>query len=86
MGRLPSAGYKSHDRGPREFKSRLRKETGDIMALAKKKVITISPSHPIKDASELMVEKEIRRLPVTSSGTGRLQGALVTRDIINFRV
>lgn len=54
------------------------------MTLAKKKVITISPSHPIKDASELMVEKEIRRLPVTSSGTGRLQGVLVTRDIINF--
>lgn len=84
LPRLPSAGYKSHDRGPLEFESRLRREEGDIMTIAKKKVITISPSRPIKEASELMVEKGVRRLPVTSPGTGKLRGVLVTRDIIDF--
>lgn len=84
MRKLPSASYKSRDRGPREFKSRLRKETGDIMELARKKIIKISPSHPIKDASEIMVKEGIRRLPVTSPGNEKLQGVLVTRDIIDF--
>lgn len=54
------------------------------MELARKKIIKISPSHPIKDASEIMVKEGIRRLPVTSPGNEKLQGVLVTRDIIDF--
>lgn len=84
LPRDPSASYKSRDRGPVEFESKLHEEEGPIMEIAKKDVVTIPPSLPIKDASELMVEKGVRRLPVTTPGQGKLQGMLITRDIIDF--
>lgn len=76
--------YKSRDRGPLEFKSKLRREEGKIMALAKRDVITIPPTLPIKDAAERMVKHGVRRLPVTDAGTKRLEGVVVTRDILDF--
>jgi CBS domain-containing protein len=82
MRRIPH--YKSRDRGPLEFKSRLHREEGPIMSLARKPVITISPTTKIKDAAGLMVKHKVRRLPVTDPGTGRLIGILRTRDIVDF--
>jgi len=76
--------YKSRDRGPLEFKSKLRREEGTIMRIAKRDVITIPPSLPIKDAAERMVKHGVRRLPVTGPGTKRLEGTVVTRDILDF--
>jgi len=76
--------YKSRDRGPLEFRSRLRREEGAIMTIASRDVVAISPSLPIKDATERMIKYGVRRLPVTDPGTGRLMGILVTRDILNF--
>lgn len=84
MPRPPSAGYKSRDRGPLEFESKLHVEESGIMNLARKEITTISPSLPIKEASERMVEKGIRRLPVTSPGTEKLLGMIVSRDIVDF--
>ncbi|MBS3815424.1 MAG: CBS domain-containing protein [Hadesarchaea archaeon] len=84
MTKLPSAGYKAQDRGPLEFESKLREEKGDIITLAREEVITISPSRSIKDASELMVSEGVRRLPIINPGTKKLQGVLVSRDIIDF--
>ncbi len=80
----PSASYKSRDRGSAEFESRLHEKEGEIMKIANKDVITISPSLPIKDASEKMVDKGIRRLPVTDPGSNKLKGMLITRDIVDF--
>jgi len=77
-------GYKSRDRGPLEFESRLRKEEGNIMPIARKNVITATPTMRIKDAAELMVRQKVRRLPITDPGTKRLIGILTTRDIVNF--
>ena len=54
------------------------------MPLARKPVITVPPTTRIKDAAELMVERGVRRLPVTSPGTKKLMGILRTRDIIDF--
>lgn len=54
------------------------------MKIAREEVTTVPPSFPIKDASELMVEKEIRRLPVASAGTKKYQGMLVSRDLVDF--
>lgn len=54
------------------------------MPLARKTVITIPPTKRIKDAAELMVERGVRRLPVTDPGTKRLMGIVRTRDIIDF--
>ncbi|MDI6643297.1 MAG: CBS domain-containing protein [Candidatus Hodarchaeaceae archaeon] len=76
--------YKSRDRGPLDFKSRLHREMGNIMLLARKPVITIPPTTRIKDAAELMVERKVRRLPVTEPGAKKLMGILRTRDIIDF--
>ncbi|KXB00224.1 hypothetical protein AKJ40_01625, partial [candidate division MSBL1 archaeon SCGC-AAA259M10] len=57
---------------------------GRIMTIAERDVITIPPSLPIKEASEKMVRNGVRRLPVTSPGTEKLHGMLVTRDIVDF--
>lgn len=84
MRRLPHMGYKSRDRGPLEFESRLRKEEGNIMPIARRNVITAPPTMRIKDAAELMVRQKVRRLPITDPGTKRLIGILTTRDIVNF--
>ncbi|MDI6819432.1 MAG: CBS domain-containing protein [Candidatus Hodarchaeaceae archaeon] len=84
MRRLPHVGYKSRDRGPLEFKSRLRREEGNIMPIARRNVLTIPPTVRIKDAAELMVKNKVRRLPITDPGTKRLIGIVTTRDIIDF--
>ena len=54
------------------------------MHLARKAVVTIPPTMRIKAAAELMVERGIRRLPVTDPGSKRLIGIVRTRDIIDF--
>jgi len=76
--------YKSRDRGPVEFRSRLHREEGSIMPLARKPVVTIPPTTQIKNAAEIMVSRKVRRLPVTDPGTRKLMGILRTRDIIDF--
>jgi CBS domain-containing protein len=77
-------GYKSRDRRPLEFESRLHKEEGNIMPIARRNVITVPPTTRIKDAAELMVRQKVRRLPIVDPGTKRLIGILTTRDIVNF--
>lgn len=82
MRRFPH--YKSIKRGPLAFESKLHREEGNIMPLARKTVITVPPTTRIKDAAELMVERGVRRLPVASPGTKKLMGIVRTRDIIDF--
>lgn len=84
MTKDPSTSYKSRDRGPVEFESKLHEKEGEVMKIANEDVVSISRGLPIKDASEKMVEEGIRRLPVTDPGTNKLQGLLVTRDIVDF--
>jgi len=81
---LPHMGYKSRDRGPLEFKSKLRREEGSIMPIARRNILTIPPTVRIKDAAELMVKNNVRRLPITDPGTKRMIGIVTTRDIIDF--
>jgi CBS domain-containing protein len=54
------------------------------MPIARRNVITIPPTTRIKDAAELMVKREMRRLPITNPGTKRLMGIIRTRDIVDF--
>ncbi len=84
MSKDPSASYKSRDRGPVEFGSKLHEEQGEVMDIASKDVKTISSGLQIKNATEKMVEEGFRRLPVTDPGTGKLKGLIVTRDIVDF--
>ncbi len=81
-GRIPI--YKSYDRGPVEFKSKIHKEEGDIMTIARKQIITITPTAPVKDAAQTMVRRGVRRLPVVRTGTKNLEGMLRSRDIVDF--
>lgn len=57
---------------------------GDIMALAKKDVLSIPPSTSIQTASEIMIKHGFRRLPITDSGSGKLLGIVTAMDILNF--
>lgn len=82
--RPPDLGYKAGPRGGKELGSRISRREGSIMLVAKRDVVTIPPTLPIKEAAELMVQKRVRRLPVVKPGTGTLIGMLITRDIINF--
>jgi CBS domain-containing protein len=76
--------YKSYERGPVEFKSKIHKEEGSIMTVARKPVITIAPTTSVKEATQLMVKHGIRRLPITRPGTRKLQGMVRSRDIVDF--
>lgn len=82
MRRMPH--YKSYDRAPLEFKSRRHKEEGDIMTLARKHVVTITPTMPVKEAAGVMAAKGIRRLPVVRAGTKKPMGMLRSRDVVDF--
>lgn len=54
------------------------------MNIARTEVVTISQGLPIKKAVEKMLENDVRRLPVTSPGTKKLHGMVVSRDIVSF--
>lgn len=82
MRRIPH--YKSRDRGPLNFASRIHREEGNVMSIARKPVITVYPTTRIKDAVETMIKNNVRRLPVVEPGTRKLVGVIRTRDVIDF--
>ncbi len=57
---------------------------GDIMDIAFKDVVTASQSSTIIEIANLMSEKDIRRVPITDPGTGKLLGIVTTMDILDF--
>ncbi len=57
---------------------------GDIMNIAVKDVVTASQSATIIEIANLMSEKDIRRVPITDPGTGKLLGIVTTMDILDF--
>ena len=48
----------------------------------KKKVVTVKPDTPIKDAAHLMKEKKIGCVPVVNEGS--LVGLVTTTDILRY--
>ena len=54
---------------------------GDLMDIARKEVITASPSTPIIEIANLMSQNDIRRIPITDSGSGKLLG-IITNYIL----
>lgn len=57
---------------------------GDIMSIAFKDVVTASQSASIIEIANLMSQKDIRRIPITDPGTGKLIGIVTTMDILDF--
>ena len=53
-----------------------------IKEVMKKRVITVDPNTPIKDAAHLMAEKKIGCVPVVSAGA--LVGLVTTTDILRY--
>jgi len=53
-----------------------------IKDVMKKKVVTVTPETPIKDAAYLMKEKRIGCVPVVSAGA--LVGLVTTTDILRY--
>ncbi|ODS42065.1 MAG: hypothetical protein MSIBF_01600 [Candidatus Altiarchaeales archaeon IMC4] len=74
----------NRDRGPREFKTHLAESEGEVMTVATKDVVTVSPNTAVKKVARLMEENDFRRIPVTDAGTGRLGGIVSTMDILDF--
>lgn len=82
MRRMPH--YKSLDRGPVDFGSKIRKAEGEALRVARRDAVTIPPTLPIKRAAELMVSRNERRLVVAEPGSRKLEGVLRSRDVVDF--
>jgi CBS domain-containing protein len=72
------------DRGSLNFKSKLSQHDGDIMMVAKRDVVQITPTMTIMGAVKTMVKYRFRRLPVSDPGTNRLMGVVTVMDVVNF--
>jgi CBS domain-containing protein len=72
------------DRGPREIETRVHEHEGEVMGIARRDVVTVPPTISIKGAAETMTSYKTRRLPISHPGTEKLEGIVITRDIINF--
>ncbi|WP_394296179.1 CBS domain-containing protein [Methanohalobium evestigatum] len=70
--------------GPVDFQGHEAEHEGDIMAIAKRDVITVPPTTTIMGAIKTMMNKGFRRIPITDAGTNRLEGIVTSVDIINF--
>ncbi|MDO5852103.1 MAG: CBS domain-containing protein [Methanobacteriaceae archaeon] len=75
---------KNYTKEPLNLQMSHTNNDGDIMEIAKKEVITTPQSSTIIEVAKLMVEKGVRRLPVTDPGSGKLLGIITTMDILDF--
>jgi CBS domain-containing protein len=75
---------KSTDRGSLEFETHASQHDGDVMSIAKKKVVTAPQTATIKEAAEIMVKNKFRRLPIINPGSEKLLGIVTSMDILNF--
>lgn len=57
---------------------------GDIMDIAFKDVVSASQSATIIEIANLMSQKDIRRVPITDPGSGKLLGIVTSMDILDF--
>jgi CBS domain-containing protein len=53
-----------------------------IKEIMQRRVVTVDPDTPIKEAAHLMADKKIGCLPVLSDGT--LVGLVTTTDILRY--
>ncbi len=73
------------DKGPISLRVHpAKKHEGEILAIAKRKVITIAPTTPIYEAIKIMGKEGFRRLPITDAGTQALEGTITATDMINY--
>ena len=61
-----------------------KKREGEILKIAKTRVVTMAPTTPIYDAIQIMTKEGFRRIPIINPGTKTLQGIVTATDIINY--
>ena len=57
---------------------------GDIMDIAAKDVVSASQSASIIEIANQMSQEDIRRIPITDPGSGKLYGIVTSMDILDF--
>lgn len=77
-------GWKIYLESPKKFMDRLKKSMAYIVKdIMTEDVITISPDKEIEDAATILVQKNIKRVPVVDK-EGKLIGIVARRDIMNY--
>lgn len=61
-----------------------KKREGEILHVAKTKVVTMAPTTFIQDAIQIMAKEGFRRIPIVDSGTRVLKGIITATDIIDY--
>lgn len=61
-----------------------KKKEGEMLQIAKSKVITMAPTTPIYDTIKTMAKEGFRHVPIASPGTKRLEGIVTATDVIDY--
>ncbi len=69
--------------GKPEFTTRVHEKPGDLMLLAKRPVVTSTPTTPLSDTMKIMVSTGRRRVPIVTADMS-LVGIVVATDIVNY--
>jgi len=57
---------------------------GEIMAVTKTSVVSMSVTTPVYAGIQLMVEQGFRRIPIVDAGTKRLRGIVTAYDLMDY--
>jgi len=73
------------EEGPSSLKEHpAKKREGDVMNIAKTRVVTMAPTTRVYDAVQIMSKQGFRRIPISDPGTKRLLGIIAATDIANY--
>ena len=70
--------------GKLDLQTNKAENDGDIMDIAAKDVVSASQSASIIEIANLMSQEDIRRIPITDPGNGKLYGIVTSMDILDF--
>lgn len=70
--------------GKLDLQTNKAENDGDIMDIAAKDVVSASQSASIIEIANLMSQEDIRRIPITDPGSGKLYGIVTSMDILDF--
>ena len=61
-----------------------KKHEGELLSIAKSKIVTMAPTTPIYDAVQMMSREGFRRIPIANPATKALDGIVTATDIIDY--
>ncbi|MEM4576914.1 MAG: CBS domain-containing protein [Candidatus Nezhaarchaeales archaeon] len=69
--------------GTPNFSSRVYEKPGEVGAIARRPVVTATPTMKVIDALKVMTARGFRRLPIAST-TGKLMGIVTSMDFMDY--